>query len=50
VVYNYGTITRPNTLSNVADLVWNRLGYGFEFTPLLAGRVIQGVDHIPDTE
>ena len=44
VVYNYGTITRPNTLSNVADLVWNRLGYGFEFTPLLAGRVIQGVD------
>lgn len=44
VVYNYGTITRPNTLGNVADLVWNRLGYGFEFTPLLAGRVIQGVD------
>lgn len=44
VVYNYGNITRPNTLGNVADLVWNRLGYGFEFTPLLAGRVIQGVD------
>lgn len=39
VVYNYGNITRPNTLSNVADLVWNKLGYGFEFTPLVAGEV-----------
>jgi hypothetical protein len=40
VVYNYGNITRPNTLGNVADLVWNRLGYGFEFTPLVAGEVL----------
>ena len=40
VVYNYGNITRPNTLYNVADLVWNRLGYGFEFTPLVGGEVI----------
>ncbi len=40
VVYNYGNITRPNTLGNVADLVWNRLGHGFEFTPLVAGEVI----------
>jgi hypothetical protein len=39
IVYNYGSITRPNTLSNVADLVWNRLGYGYEFTPLVAGEV-----------
>ncbi len=39
VVYNYGNITRPNTLGNVADLVWNRLGYGFEFTPLVGGKV-----------
>ena len=39
VVYNYGTITRPNTLSNVADLVWNSLGYGFEFTPLVGAKV-----------
>ena len=39
VVYNYGTITRPNTLSNVADLVWNSLGYGFEFTPLVGAAV-----------
>src|SRR3990172_6722058 len=40
VVYNYGNITRPNTLGNVADLVWNNLGYGFEFTPLVAGQVV----------
>ena len=42
VVYNYGNITRPSTLSNVADLVWNNLGYGFEFTPLVAGEVNEG--------
>lgn len=44
VVYNNGSITRPNTLGNTADLVWNRLGYGFEFVPLVAARVksIQG--------
>jgi len=42
VVYNYGNITRPSTLSQVADLVWNQLGYGFEFTPLVAGSVTQG--------
>ncbi|MCK5571804.1 MAG: hypothetical protein KAJ12_03550, partial [Bacteroidetes bacterium] len=40
VVYNYGSITRPNTLGNIADLVWNRLGHGFEFTPLVAGEVL----------
>lgn len=39
VVYNYGTITRPNTLSGVADLVWHGLGYGFEFSPLVTGEV-----------
>ncbi len=39
-VYNYGNITRPNTLYNQADLVWNRLGYGFEFTPLVGGDVL----------
>jgi hypothetical protein len=51
VVYNYGNITRPNTLSNVADLVWNRLGYGFEFSPLVAGEVTDAkgqVVHILD--
>ena len=40
VVYNYGSITRPNTLGNVADLVWNRLGYGYEFAPLVAAEVV----------
>jgi hypothetical protein len=40
VVYNYGNITRPNTLGNIADLVWNNLGNGFEFTPLVGGEVV----------
>ena len=39
IVYNNGSITRPNTLGNSADLVWNRLGYGFEFVPLVAAKV-----------
>ncbi len=41
IVYNYGNITRPNlTPDNTLDLVWNRLGYGFEFTPLVGGHII----------
>src|SRR5512141_111254 len=52
IVYNYGNITRPNlTPSNTIDLVWNRLGYGFEFTPLVAGGVIDSAgrrQHILD--
>jgi hypothetical protein len=40
IVYNYGSITRPNTLGNVADLVWNKLGYGYEFAPLVAAQVV----------
>src|SRR5207249_11153440 len=43
IVYNYGSITRPNTLGNIADLVWNRLGYGYEFAPLVAAQVVN--DH-----
>lgn len=39
-VYNYGSITRPNTGGNIFDLVWNRLGYGYEFAPLVAGLVV----------
>jgi hypothetical protein len=44
IVYNTGSITRPGTLGNSADLVWNRLGYGYEFVPLVAAKVqsIQG--------
>ncbi len=39
IVYNYGSICKPNTLGNIADLVWHGLGYGFEFGPLALGEV-----------
>jgi len=39
ILYNYGSICKPNTLGNVADLVWQGLGYGFEFGPLAAAEV-----------
>lgn len=39
ILYNYGSICKPNTLGNIADLVWEGLGYGFEFGPLAAGQV-----------
>lgn len=42
IIYNYGSITKPNTLSNIADLVWQGLGHGFEFGPLAAGEVSGG--------
>ncbi|RJP69413.1 MAG: hypothetical protein C4539_07835 [Ignavibacteriales bacterium] len=40
VIYNYGSICKPNTLGNIADLVWQNLGYGFEFGPLVAAEVV----------
>lgn len=40
VVFNYGSICAPNYLGNIADLVWNGLGYGFEFGPLAAAEVV----------
>lgn len=40
VVFNYGSICKPNYLGDIADLVWNGLGYGFEFGPLAAGEVL----------
>lgn len=40
ILYNYGSICRPNTLGNIADLVWQGLGYGFEFGPLAAAEVV----------
>ncbi|MBI3111091.1 MAG: hypothetical protein HYZ01_05920 [Ignavibacteriales bacterium] len=47
IVYNYGNITRPSLQPpNTLNLVWNRLGYGFEFTPLVAGEVIENGDTI----
>ncbi len=39
IVFNYGSICAPNRLSGTADLVWNGLGYGFEFGPLAAAEV-----------
>lgn len=40
VVFNYGSICKPNYNSQISDLVWKGLGYGFEFGPLAAGEVI----------
>lgn len=44
VVFNYASICKPNYLGNVADLVWNGLGCGFEFGPLAAGEVTNPKD------
>lgn len=38
-IFNYGSICKPGYLPNVADLVWQGLGYGYEFGPLAAARV-----------
>jgi hypothetical protein len=40
VIFNYGSIGKPNYLGNVADMVWGKLGYMFEFGPMIAGEVI----------
>jgi len=40
IIFNYGSICAPNRLSQIADLVWNGLGYGFEFGPLAAAEVL----------
>ncbi len=39
-LFNYGSICYPNNLSNVADLVWQGLGYGYEFGPLAVSKVL----------
>lgn len=39
VLFDYASICKPNYLGQQADLVWNGLGYGFEFGPLAAGEV-----------
>ncbi len=46
LVFNYGSITEPNRLGNVADLVWQGLGYGFEFGPLAASEVVGSSNEI----
>ena len=51
ILYNYGSIGKPNTLSNIADFVWDSLGYMFEFGPIAAGEVVndKGITlHITD--
>lgn len=40
ILYNYGSVCAPNVLSNVEDLVWNGLGYGFEFGLIAGAEVI----------
>lgn len=40
VVFNYGSIGKPNYLSGVGDLAWKNLGYLFEFGPMIAAKVI----------
>ena len=41
IIYNTGSISRPGALGNVLDLVWNGLGYGYEFGPLVATKVLK---------
>ncbi len=40
ILFNYGSICAPSVLSNVEDLVWNGLGYGFEFGLVVGAEVI----------
>src|SRR3989339_1383916 len=42
ILYNTGSICRPAIFSppgNIADVVWQGLGYGYEFGPLVTGQV-----------
>ncbi len=39
IIYNTGAISSPGVTSNVLDLVWQGLGYGYEFGPLVGARV-----------
>ncbi len=51
ILYNYGSIGKPNILSNIADFVWDSLGYMFEFGPIAAGEVVNDkgvILHITD--
>ncbi|MGE5399332.1 MAG: hypothetical protein ACM3S2_02950 [Ignavibacteriales bacterium] len=46
ILYNYGSICAPSSLPDITDLVWNGLGYGFEFG-VLAGAEVTDVDGNP---
>lgn len=39
IIYNTGAISNPGVQGNVLDLVWNGLGYGYEFGPLIGSMV-----------
>lgn len=39
IIYNTSSISRPGITANVLDLVWNGLGYGYEFGPLVGSKV-----------
>ena len=39
IIYNTGAISAPGVTGNVLDLVWQGLGYGYEFGPLVASKV-----------
>lgn len=38
-LWNYGSICSPGALADVRDLVWNGLGYGYEFGLIAGARV-----------
>lgn len=40
ILYNYGSVCAPSVLSDVEDLVWNELGYGFEFGLIVGAEVM----------
>jgi hypothetical protein len=40
ILYNYGSVCSPNAIANTQDLVWNGLGYGFEFGLIAGAEVI----------
>ena len=46
IIYNTGAISNPGVTGNVLDLVWNGLGYGYEFGPLVGARVPKSLNPI----
>lgn len=40
ILYNYGSISQPGALADVKDLVWNGLGYMYEFGPMIGAEVV----------
>ncbi len=40
VLFNYGSVCAPGALADVKDLVWNGLGYGYEFGLMAGAKVL----------